>query len=62
MKKLKTLSLFMVFAISIIGNAQNNKEAVKKDGKASFSFLVEQFSDIKVLRYQIPGWENLTLK
>ena len=28
----------------------------------SFPFMVEQFSDLKVLRYQIPGWENLTLK
>ncbi|WP_394366117.1 dipeptidyl-peptidase 3 family protein [Winogradskyella endarachnes] len=27
-----------------------------------FSFNVEEFADIKVLRYQIPGWENLTLK
>ncbi|MFT5245046.1 MAG: dipeptidyl-peptidase-3, partial [Psychroserpens sp.] len=25
-------------------------------------FNVEQFADIKVLRYQIPGWEDLTLK
>ena len=23
---------------------------------------MEQFADIKVLRYQIPGWQNLTLK
>lgn len=27
-----------------------------------FNYNVEQFADIKVLRYQIPGWENLTLK
>lgn len=27
-----------------------------------FNYFVEQFSDIKILRYQIPGWENLTLK
>ena len=28
----------------------------------SFPVMVEQFADLKVLRYQIPGWENLTLK
>jgi len=28
----------------------------------NFPVMVEQFSDLKVLRYQIPGWENLTLK
>ncbi|MCR8666140.1 dipeptidyl peptidase 3 [Aestuariibaculum sp. M13] len=30
--------------------------------EAPFNYNVEQFADIKVLRYQIPGWENLTLK
>ena len=28
----------------------------------NFPYMVEQFADLKVLRYQIPGWENLTLK
>lgn len=27
-----------------------------------FDYNVEQFADIKILRYQIPGWENLSLK
>ncbi|WP_199912736.1 dipeptidyl-peptidase 3 family protein [Aquimarina aquimarini] len=27
-----------------------------------FDYVVEQFADLKILRYQIPGWENLTLK
>jgi len=27
-----------------------------------FPYLVEQFADLKILRYQIPGWEDLTLK
>ena len=27
-----------------------------------FDYQVDQFADIKVLRYQIPGWENLSLK
>jgi len=30
--------------------------------ETDFDFNVEQFADIKILRYQIPGWENLTLK
>ncbi len=34
--------------------------AEKKDDK--FEYVAEQFADIKVLRYQIPGWENLKLK
>ena len=27
-----------------------------------FNYNVEQFADIKILRYQVPGWENLSLK
>ncbi len=32
----------------------------KKETK--FDYNVEQFADVKVLRYQIPGWDKLTLK
>lgn len=27
-----------------------------------FNYQVDEFADVKVLRYQIPGWENLSLK
>ncbi|MGY5848802.1 dipeptidyl-peptidase 3 family protein [Salegentibacter sp. F14] len=27
-----------------------------------FDYLVDEFADIKILRYQIPGWEDLSLK
>lgn len=27
-----------------------------------FPYFVEQFADLKILRYQIPGWSDLTLK
>ena len=32
------------------------------NSEANFPIKVTQFADLKVLRYQIPGWENLTLK
>ena len=28
----------------------------------AFDYNVDQFADIKILRYQVPGWEQLTLK
>jgi len=63
MKLIKIAGLFVAFAISVGSNAQTDKKgAVKSNDKAFFDFLVEQFSDIKVLRYQIAGWENLSLK
>lgn len=30
--------------------------------KDDFKYLVDEFADIKIIRYQIPGWDSLTLK
>lgn len=27
-----------------------------------FTYLVDEFADLKIIRYQVPGWDNLTLK
>ena len=57
----------LVFLVSVFTACKTDKkepivaEETKKEAKA-FDYNVEQFSDIKVLRYQIPGWDNLTLK
>ena len=59
MKIVKIASVFVTVSASFICNAQVNKKVTKE---APFEYVVEQFADIKVLRYQIPGWENLTLK
>lgn len=63
MKLLKAAGIFMTVGISVICNAQvSNTSTLKTNEDKPFDFIVEQFADIKVLRYQIPGWENLTLK
>ncbi|HEY6143310.1 MAG TPA: dihydrofolate reductase, partial [Flavobacterium sp.] len=63
MKLLKIASVFMTVGVALVSNAQPAKTTdVKSQEKATFEYVVEQFADIKVLRYQIPGWENLTLK
>ncbi|HWR94816.1 MAG TPA: hypothetical protein VN192_06425 [Flavobacterium sp.] len=63
MKLLKTAGIFMALGVSIVCSAQTtNTKDVKKATEVPFEYVVEQFADIKVLRYQIPGWENLTLK
>lgn len=63
MKLIKIAILLMTLAVSGIGNAQSNNQVIAKSNESdSFEFFVEQFADIKVLRYQIPGWENLSLK
>ncbi len=41
---------------------ENKTEQSAKTENENFNHFVEQFADIQVLRYQIPGFENLTLK
>ncbi len=64
------MNLKSIFSIALIatvllscGNEkqEKNKETMNTE-ETTFNYNVEQFADIKVLRYQIPGWENLTLK
>lgn len=38
------------------------KEELVEISNDDFEYLIEQFADLKILRYQIPGWENLSLK
>ncbi|RLD54606.1 MAG: dihydrofolate reductase, partial [Bacteroidetes bacterium] len=40
-------------------NVMEEKVTEKKD---DFKYLVEQFADLKIMRYQVPGFESLTLK
>ncbi len=64
MKLRKMLSLTVAAGI-LSSCGVDSKEKVtttKKDNNKEFSYVVEQFADVKVLRYQIPGFENLSLK
>ncbi len=42
--------------------SQQEEKLAQEEAKEEFDYVVEQFADLRVLRYQIPGWENLTLK
>lgn len=63
--KLRTIA--GVFVAAAVLTSCKKEETEKKSEKitgsgAPFEYVAEQFADIKVLRYKIPGWENLTLK
>ena len=34
----------------------------EKKGEAPFRYTVDSFADLKVMRYQVPGWDSLSLK
>ena len=59
---LKSIFKICLLALLIIACKEDVKENSVEEITTEFSFNVEQFADIKILRYQIPGWENLTLK
>jgi dipeptidyl-peptidase-3 len=63
MKLFTIAGIFIALAVSVVCTAQKvESTTVKEADNEAFDYLVEQFADIKVLRYQIPGWESLTLK
>lgn len=58
------LALAMSLTFACKNESKTTTDAVTdaRESTAQFDYNVEQFADIKILRYQIPGWENLTLK
>jgi len=59
--KIKNI-LIIVLTLSVLWSC-NDKEPIVVDTqqKKEFNYLVEQFADLKILRYQISGYEALTL-
>lgn len=50
----------MVAALTVLtGCGQSNKTAAEAD---KFDYNVEQFADLQILRYRVPGFEELSLK
>ena len=55
---MKLKQIIYLFLISgILFSCTNNGQQETK-----FNYLVEQFADIKGLRYKVPGFEELSLK
>tara|TARA_R110000850_G_C9996309_1_gene468290 strand:- start:16345 stop:18372 length:2028 start_codon:yes stop_codon:yes gene_type:complete len=62
--KFKFLTLFAAAAFLFAGceNEKKTEEVQEKQEETAFSYKVDQFADLQILRYQVPGWEELTLK
>lgn len=60
--KIKNI-LIIALIISVFWSCKKeNPQVTTVEEQTKFEYLVEQFADLKILRYQIPGFENLTLK
>ncbi|WP_303315834.1 dihydrofolate reductase [Flavivirga abyssicola] len=64
--KLKSILNLVLITILFLScghdKSKENTKSTEVKETTAFNHNVEQFADIKILRYQIPGWENLTLK
>lgn len=66
--KRKILTVFALSALLFVscdankGNKTQSDEVVKTETSDDFHYTVDQFADLRVLRYQVPGWDQLTLK
>ena len=48
--------------ISIAGMAAALVSCSDKAAENDFKYLVDEFADLKIMRYQVPGWDGLTLQ
>ena len=56
------LKLFFVVTMSILlFSCASKNEKAKTEEPRDFKFLVEQFADLKIMRYQVPGFGELSL-
>ncbi|MDQ7918601.1 dihydrofolate reductase [Mesonia sp. MT50] len=66
--KFKIIPFALAATLSFVSCDDNKKEEEepvqeeKLTEETSFDYTAGEFADIKVLRYQIPGWEELSLK
>ncbi|MBC9798687.1 dipeptidyl peptidase 3, partial [Sinomicrobium weinanense] len=61
-KTFLSLSLAAGMFFSCADEKKQHAEKKEPVAEKKFEYVVDQFADLKILRYQIPGWENLTLK
>ena len=64
MKKIVTLSILCTLIICSCSQTETIKDTTNtsEEVKSNFNFQTETFADIKILRYQVPGFEKLSLQ
>ncbi|MCM4155452.1 dipeptidyl peptidase 3 [Gramella sp. AN32] len=66
MKQLLSILMLATTLALISCNDQDKKEPLEDENEMAsnenFEVKVDEFADLKILRYQIPGWEDLSLK
>ena len=53
---------FLVKMITAAGMAAALVSCSDKAAEKEFKYLMDEFADLKIMRYQVPGWDELTLQ
>ncbi|MDD2290067.1 MAG: dihydrofolate reductase [Bacteroidales bacterium] len=59
---MKTMKIAFACLAGIAGLSCHQGPKETKDQESEFRYLVEEFADIKIIRYQVPGWDDLSLQ
>ncbi|MCQ2145773.1 MAG: dipeptidyl peptidase 3 [Bacteroidales bacterium] len=55
---MKSISRIIMVSAAVLGLASCGQNKGDKD----FKYLIDEFADLKVMRYQVPGWDELSLQ
>ncbi len=60
--KFRSLILTLIISVAFFSCTNEKSNYYVPTSADSFEYKVDQFADLAILRYQIPGWDELTLK
>lgn len=52
----------MIVALGAAAILSSCGTGTRKAGEKDFHYLLDQFADLKVMRFQVPGWDDLSLR
>lgn len=55
-------NILIIFCVSLMLTSCNSNQEKQTASTDDFKFLVEQFADLRIMRYQVPGFDSLSLK
>lgn len=53
---------FILYTMILLTSAAHAQSSSKENQPEEFKFLLEQFADLKIMRYQVPGFDSLTIQ
>ena len=64
MKKTRSILIatIMILSLTTLNSCQQKKAEEQPTTPEQASWIIDKFDDIKVLRYEVPGFENLPLQ